>query len=318
MAIITPRLAPDFKVLDIEPIATDLKFTESPRYRDGFLYISDMLGKMIWKINVEKKTKEPWLEVPEQPNGTGFLSDGTFIIGSMFDGKLMAVRDMDNPKMELYQDLNKYMTGYCGDMVIDANDNVYIDDVGARLHHGDSFKTGRVILVRPNKEMFPVCEDISFANGICIDSTGKKLFLAESHRCQTLVFDINPDGTLTNRRIWLNNFDCMKFDIEGDGVNTPKTDGMTIDAEDALWVSFFASGVFLRITQEGLITHRINVDGEATTAMLGGKDGKDLYISSNHMPRNTKEDTYANMNKGLSIGTVYKARVEVGKGKGRP
>ena len=311
-------MAPDFKVLDIEPIATDLKFTESPRYREGFLYISDMIGKMIWKIDVEKKTKEPWLQVPEQPNGTGFLSDGTFIIGSMFDGKLMAVRDMNKPKMELYKDLNPLMKGYCGDMVIDAQDNIYIDDVGARLHHGESFKPGRVIMVRPDKEMFSVCENIAFANGICIDSSASKLFLAESHDCCVTLFDIKPDGKLTNRRTWLNNFDVIQFDIAGDGVETPKTDGMTIDAEDAIWVSFFASGAFLRITQDGLITHRINVDGEATTCMLGGKDGKDLFISSNHMPRGKNENTYENMNKGLSVGTVYRARVEVGKGKGRP
>ena len=93
---------------------------------------------------------------------------------------------------------------------------------------------------------------------------------------------------------------------------------MTNDSEDALWVSFFASGCFLRITQEGVITHRINVDGEATTIMLGGKDGKDLYMCSNHMPRGKNENTYENMNKGKSIGTVYKTRADVGKGKGRP
>lgn len=317
MAVITPTLSPDLKVLNIEPIATDLKFTESPRYKDGFIYVSDMLGKMIWKIDVEKKTKEEWLHVPNQPNGSGFLSDGTFVFGSMFDATLYCVRDMNKPKLEVYKDLKPLMTGYTGDMVIDANDNVFIDDVGARLHHGETFRPGRVIMVSPDLEMKSVCENVSFPNGICIDSTGSRLYLAESHECCVTVFDIV--GTkLTNRRIWLNNFDVIKFDVDGDGVDTPKTDGMTIDAEDALWVSFFASGVFLRITQEGIVTHRINVDGEATTIMLGGKDGKDLYVCSNHMPRGANENTYENMNKGLSIGTVYKTRADVGKGKGRP
>lgn len=317
MAIITPKLSPDFKVLDIEPIATDLFFTESPRYRDGYLYVSDMLAKKIWKIDPVAKTKEVLIEVPNQPNGSGFLSDGTFVVGSMFDACIYQIKDINHPKLELYKDLKPLMTGYTGDMLIDADDNIYMDDVGARLHHGEAFKPGRLIKVTPEKEMMSVAEDLYFPNGIVLDNKGEHLYIGETHSKLITVFDFDK-GRLSNRQVWLNNFDCIQFDVEGDGVEQPRTDGLCIDAEDAIWCSFFSSGVFLRITQEGLITHRVNVDGEATTVMLGGEDGKTLFFGSNAMPRGKDENVYENMNQGKSIGTIYMSRAEIGRGTGRP
>ena len=320
MAVIKPVLAPDLKVLEIEPIATGLQFTESPRYKDGYVYISDMIGKTLWRLDPAKKTKEHFMSVPEQCNGSGFLSDGTFVVGSMFDQQILCIRDMKNPKLEVYKDLKPLMTGYTGDMVIDADDNVYIDDVGARLHHGEPYRPGRIIMVTPGKEMKSVAEDLEFPNGILISGDGKKLYIAESHAFRISYYDIKADGTLANRQTWFETKDVMPFGITGEGGKPTAIDGMAIDAEDALWISMFYSGCFIRLTQEGVITHRVNVDGEATALILGGENGKTLFLGSNAMPKSEGEgdDVYNKLNHGKSIGTIYQTRVDTPRGKGRP
>ena len=56
-----------------------------------------------------------------------------------------------------------------------------------------------------------------FPNGVVITADGKTLILADSFNAQLLGFDIQADGTLSNRRVWA--------DLKGAG-----PDGICLDA----------------------------------------------------------------------------------------
>lgn len=287
-----------------------LVFGESPRWRDGDLYISDMLGKKVYKID-SAGNKSVISEMPNKPNGLGFTPDGEMILSSMLDTKLYKWR---NGGLELYADLSEIYTGYIGDMVIDKNGRIYVDDVGARVFEGEGLKPGRIVIVEPNGEVKIGLDNCNFPNGIVISNDGKTLFFVETFEERINACDI-VDGTIQNRRII---FDMKKyFSSEDDRVKKRGCiDGITIDKEDGLWLSMLKAEQFIRINQNGVITDRIHMDGyECIACTLGGEDGRTLFMAATEVDGDNIFEAMVNLRTKTSVFTT---RVEIGKGLGRP
>lgn len=293
--------------LQSQPLTEGLKFGESPQFHNGKLYVSDMTGRKIYTIDGRTGAKEVLVEVEQQPNGIAFLSDGSLIYSSMFDGKLYRLADGVS---ELYVDLSSLMTGYPGDMVIDQNDRVYIDDVGSRVLHGEPMSPGRVIIVERDRSIRATLEGIEFANGVAISSSQRQVYLSASGAKTVAVHDIGPKGDLSKGEVLL---DLSKFQ---DAKELTCCDGLCIDAEDALWLSLLESEIFVRLDRHGRITHVVHVDGHATACALGGEDGKTLYMVTNTSPK--ERSLFEAMANGETHCTITTARVSVGRGDGRP
>ena len=69
-----------------------LCFPEGPRWHDGRLWFSDFYDHVVVRMD-EDGWREDVVEVPQQPSGLGFLADGTLLIVSMLDRKLMRWAD---------------------------------------------------------------------------------------------------------------------------------------------------------------------------------------------------------------------------------
>lgn len=284
-----------------------LEFGESPRYYDGKLYVSDMMGRRVYSIHPQTGRKEVVVEVPECANGMGFLKDGSLIYSSMFDRKL---HRLTGNVSELYVDLSPLMTGYPGDLVVDQSDRIYVDDVGFRALHGESRKPGRVIIVETDRSLRAAAEGTAFPNGIAIDSTQSYLFLSASTTQTLHAYNIGSDGNLTNGRVIL---DLGSFP---DSKERTACDGLCIDAEDGLWLSLLDFEVFVRRDRHSNFTHVVQTHGHATACALGGDDGKTLFMVTNTVPEgNTLFRAMANR---LTTDSIATCRVSVGRGLGRP
>jgi sugar lactone lactonase YvrE len=299
---------------EVKLLADGLLFGESPRWRDGKLYVSDMTGKKLWVID-DKGNKESLIDLPNQVNGSCFNDQGLFIYGTMFDGQLWSY----NPKTgkhEHYADMSKLMTGYTGDAVIDAKGRMYVDDVGARVLHGEEPRAGRILLVEPDGQVKSAHEDIVFPNGINIDSTGENLYVIETFAFQLNHFEIREDGSLYDRKVIWN---IKEFPVAPgeEWTRFHSGDGFCMDAEDYMWLSMLGYRKFIRREPKtGEITDVIEVDGEATACILGGDDGKTLYLVVNKTP--SEGSLFDHMVQRRTKGTIYTTRVKVGKGKARP
>ena len=287
-------------------LATGLEFGEGPRFHEGKLYLSDMLGRKIYTID-DSGAKDVLLEVEQQPNGMCFLPDGSLIYTSMFDCKLYRYAD---GKTRLFADLSSVMTGYPGDMVIDRAGRVYVDDVGSRVLHGEPRKPGRLVLVQPDGSVQVVADDIAFPNGIAINSSANSLLISASTERILYAFDIAESGELSNRRRIL---DLTSF---SDSKDRTACDGLCIDAEDGLWLSLLDFEVFARLDRNGTFTHVVHTKGHATACALGGPDGKTLYLISNEIPAGSTMFK-AMMDRKVSC-TVSVAKVDIPRGAGLP
>ncbi|TQV92507.1 hypothetical protein V2A60_007189 [Cordyceps javanica] len=304
------QLFPGVKQLPYEFLADGMYFGESPRFFNGKLYVSDMTGCQIYTIDPSSGNKQILLSVENQPNGMCFAADGSLIYSSMFDAKLYRFKDGTS---ELYADMSHVMTGYCGDMVIDKSGRVYVDDVGARVLHGEQRRAGRLLAVEPDGTVNVAQENLEFPNALMINCAGTSLVLAETTTRQLTKYDIRDDGTLHNRQIiWS---PPLSASLQ-DRFSTFSIDGGCMDAEDGIWLSMLSYERFIRLDADGHITHQIKVDGDATACTLGGEDGKTLYLVTNKAPKD--ENFFEAMANKHTRCTVGLARVDIPRGTALP
>jgi sugar lactone lactonase YvrE len=107
-----------------------------------------------------------------------------------------------------------------------------------------------------------VAGDIAFPNGMVVTPDNRTLIISESFTGTLTAFDIAEDGALSNRRVF------------ADGLGP---DGICMDAEGAVWTSQGQRDC-VRVAEGGKILDRVELDRDPFACMLGGPDGRTLFI----------------------------------------
>ena len=128
----------------------------------------------------------------------------------------------------------------------------------------EDFRPGTIALVTPEGDVREVADNIMFPNGMVITLDNSTLVIAESWAQRLTAFDIADDGGLSNRRVWA--------EVDGDGI--------CLDADGAIWCSGVSGGQpeCLRVREGGEVLERIIHDAACFACMLGGADGKTLFL----------------------------------------
>jgi sugar lactone lactonase YvrE len=248
-------------ILKTEILADGFVFLEGPRWQNDRLWMSDMFGGKVYTLDLNGGV-ETVVDVPAQPSGLGFLPDGTPLIASMKDRRLLRLED---GALVCHAELGPLVTGDLNDMVVDAQGRAYVGNFGFDLFGGADFRAGNIVMVSPAGEARVVAEDMEFPNGAIVFPGGDTLVAAESFGHRLTAFAVASDGTLSNRRVFA--------DLGEYG-----PDGICLDQEGAIWVSAFNHGIFLRVLEGGTVTHRVDLtDRFAVACQLGGSDGRTLF-----------------------------------------
>ncbi|MGC1677700.1 MAG: SMP-30/gluconolactonase/LRE family protein, partial [Candidatus Binataceae bacterium] len=246
-----------------ERVAGGFLFGEGLRAIGDHLVFSDMIGKKVLEFNPKTRSLETLFEIPQQPNGLGVLPDGRIVITSMFDAKLYVANGRE---LAEYADLSSIVTGYLGDVVGDAQGRLYVDDIGARVFHGETpaQKKGRLIRVDGPGRFKVVLENLLFPNGLVISPDGQMLYLAETMTGRIVQCRISIDGDLSEPRPFV-------------GLTT---DGMTGDRAGGVWACcpIGDEGV-LRYDSAGRLTARVATPGgQPVACALAGAEQDELWI----------------------------------------
>jgi len=250
------------KELTTSPFIDDFVFLEGPRWHDGKLWVSDMFGNTVYTVTTDGQ-RTAMATLPNRPSGINFMPDGSVVVVSMADRKLMTLGE--NGALSEYADLSGILEYDINDCVCAPNGDIYVGTFGYDVFAHEEPKAATLTLVKADGTIQTVAEDVHFPNGAVITPDGKTLIVAETFVGRLTAFNIEADGTLTGRRA---------FAELGD--YTP--DGICLDAEGAIWVAAFENGEFIRVLDGGEITHKIDTgDRRAVACNLGGADGKTLY-----------------------------------------
>jgi sugar lactone lactonase YvrE len=254
---------PDADKLDV--LVDGLTFVEGPRWHDGKLWFSDFYSHRVIKAGLDGRA-ETVVVVPQQPSGLGWRPDGTLLIVSMRDRRLMR---LDGGKLGLVADLSALATGNCNDLVVDAAGRAYVGNFGFDRHAGEAPRAAVLARVDPDGRVSAAADELMFPNGTVITPDGRTMIVAETYAHRLTAFDVSADGALSNRRL----FAALP------GVHP---DGICLDAQGAVWVADARAPRVLRVLDGGHIARTIATGDRNTYAcMLGGDDRRTLFVCTN-------------------------------------
>jgi sugar lactone lactonase YvrE len=260
----------------VRTVADGFSFLECPRWRGGRLWLSDFYSRRVIAVH-ESGRVETIAEVAGQPSGLGWLPDGRLLVvpkDPAPDRRLLR-READGT-MVAHADTSALPAG-CNELVVDGRGNAYVNGVGFEflefiknadladprpLPERPGYRPGFIALIRPDGTVRVFEHDLAFPNGMAITPDGRTLIVSESFAGRLTAFDVGDDGDLTNRRTF----------AEGLG-----PDGICLDTDGAVWTSSGGDAA-VRVAEGGAILDRVELDRSPFALMLGGDDGRTLFI----------------------------------------
>jgi sugar lactone lactonase YvrE len=260
----------------LTPLFEGGNYFECPRWHEGRWWASDFYRHTVFTYDAAGR-EEPVLEVEAQPSGLGWLPDGDLLVVSMKDRRILR-RSSDGSVSE-YADVAGLTTGHLNDMIVDRHGHAYAGNFGFDLMGGGEPATAGLVRVDPDGSATVAAEDLWFPNGMVITDDGT-LIVAETFAARFTAFTIQPDGTLTDRRVWAQ---VQPAPEPGEteamlGAVTFAPDGCALDAEGHVWAANALTGALCRVAPGGEIVEEVAMpDGLGVFACgLGGEDGRTL------------------------------------------
>src|SRR3954447_24299505 len=229
-------------------------YFEGPRWHDGAWWVSDFYTHRVTRVAADGSATVV-TEVEQQPSGLGWLPDGSLLIVSMKDQRLLRFAD---GSLSVLADLAPYCAGYLNDCVVDAAGRVYVGDFGFDLMGGGPYAPSTLKRVDPDGSVTVVAEDLHFPNGSVITPDGT-LIVGETWGNRFTAFSVQADGSLTDRRVWAE-FGPLPVgstveELAPQVVVGP--DGCTLDAEGHVWVADGFHGRVVRVAPGGGVVEEI-------------------------------------------------------------
>lgn len=255
-------------------LMSDLTIGESPRWHDGRLWFCHWGPSEIVAVDLDGNSEIVMRDGDLRPHSIEWLPDGRLLIVAASEARLLR-QEADGTLVD-HADLSALPSG-CNEITVDGRGNIYVNganfDFMAFLDNIDpadetpwrerpGFVPGFIGLITPDGKVTQVADGIEFPNGMVVTPDNRTLIISESFAGRLTAFDIAEDGTLDNRRVW------------ADGV---APDGICMDADGAIWTSQTQNDC-VRVREGGEILDRIDLDRGPFACMLGGPDGRTLFV----------------------------------------
>jgi sugar lactone lactonase YvrE len=260
------------------PLSTVLdghRFLEAPRWHAGRIWVSDIYGHRVYSALPDGSDRRVEAEVQGHPSGTGFLPDGRLLFTLLGENRVF--RREESGELVLHAETPAEHGGL-NDMVIDSQGRAFAGAIGFDLGRNEPFATGYLERIDPDGTVTTVADGLWFPNGSVITEDGR-LLVAESFGNRITAFDLEADGSLTNRRAFATfgeppaSHAITEFLPDLDV--TP--DGCCLDEEGALWVADPEHHRVLRVLDNGTIGQMIATPLKPFACALGDA-GRTLFL----------------------------------------
>jgi sugar lactone lactonase YvrE len=277
-------------------LAGGLYFGEGPRWHAGRLWFSDFYDHAVKSMDSTGNVKIEH-RLDDQPSGLGWLPDGRLLVVSMRDLKVLR---QEGRGFVVHADLAGLARHMCNDMVVDGAGRAWVGNFGFDLD-SELEKRGaegvladhpatNLVRVDPDGSVHLAAGDLHFPNGSVVTPDGATLVVAETLAMRLTAFDIGADGGLANRRVWAE-------------VGMVAPDGICLDADGNIWVANALAAECALLAPGGEVLRRIATSQNCYACMLGGDDGRDLYLV-------TAQDSHHAAASARRTGRIESARVD--------
>lgn len=235
-------------------VADRLGFPESTRWHDGRVWLCNWGAGEVLTVTTGGEREVMARIAPQTiPFSIDWLPDGRLLV---VDGpQQQLLRQGWDGTLESIADFSGLGGGPFNELVVTAAGNAYVN--------GGS---GSIVCLKPDGTMREVAGELRWPNGMALLDNERTLVVADSHAEQLLAFDVDDDGMLSGRRIWA--------DLE----HAP--DGICADADGAVWVASVPGKHCVRVAEGGEVLNMVTADRGCFACMLGGEDGRTLFIAA--------------------------------------
>ena len=253
----------------LETVATGFGFTEGPMWDPaGFLYVSDETINKIYRVYPNGKKEE--VIALGDPDGNTFdrqhrLIDCASVLRAIIevtpDGKYKILAD--------HYDGKRFNSP--NDVIVGPDGALYFTDPTLDLVAGEKQELAFQGVYRLDEKgnVRLLTKDLVQPNGLAFSPDGKHFYVDDDEKRNIRVYDVAPDGTLGNGRI---------FGEEPGGKNDGVPDGIKVDKNGNLFVTG-PRGIWVW-DAKGNHLGTIALPDQPANLTWGDKDYRTLYITA--------------------------------------
>ena len=239
---------------DARVLAQSLGFPESTRWHHDRAWLCNWGTGEVVAVAADGELEVTASIAPETiPFSVDWLPDGRLLIVDGPQGRLL--RQDPDGSLTVVADLSGLSTAPFNELVVDAAGNAYVNG-------GE----GSVVRVAPDGAVRVVADGFRWPNGMALIDDDRTLVVADSHAEQLIAFTVGDDGSVSDRRVWA----ALEY----------APDGICADADGAIWVATVPGQRCERVREGGEVLGAVVVDRACFACMLGGEDGRTLYIGA--------------------------------------
>lgn len=242
---------------------------EGPIFVDGALYLVDYAAHDVVRVRFVEEliaTNPVWHRDGCGPTGLARVPEGLLV--ACFDGRYVATIALDGRTLSITENDEKgERLREPNDFALDAAGGAYFSGTGPWEPEP---VVGKIYYRAPGGAVRTLATDLHSPNGLVLSPDGKRLYVAESFASRLLVFDVAADGSLANKRVFVNVPDLIP-----EAAKTPFTpDGVRIDSAGNLFVGFWDGACFVVISPEGKLLRRVDLPAMHAPNLAISPDGR--------------------------------------------
>ena len=234
-------------------LAEGLGFPESTRWRDGKIWLCNWGAGEVLALGSDGAREVVARVAPRTlPFSIDWLPNGRLLVIDGPARQLMALEP--GGELEPLADLSGLSEAPFNEIVVSGSGNVYVNGGGA------------IVCVEPGGTFRAVAAGLQWPNGMALLERDRTLVVADSQLKQLIAFDVGGSGGLSGRRVWAELDDAP--------------DGICADSDGAVWVATVPGQRCLRVAEGGTVLDTVELDRGCFACMLGGEDGRTLFIAA--------------------------------------
>lgn len=271
--------------MEVETLASGFGLLEGPRVDElNRLYFSDVPRGGVYRRD-PNGTIETLIPGRKGVGGILFNQSGGLVITgrtlALWDQRTGAIRDL----FASYAD--KPLNGL-NDLTVDDGGSVYVGSLEFNALSNEKPVPGFLYRVDPDGTVTRLWEGIELTNGLGFSADRKLLYHCDSTTKAVWVYDVAPDRSVKDRRVFARLPDGWP-------------DGMAVDIEGGIWVAAVFAGEVMRFKRDGTLDRRVKIPAKKVTSLVfGGNDLQDLYVVSAD-----------NSDDASRQGTVFRTRSDI-------
>lgn len=250
---------------ELEKLAGDFKFTEGPAVdAKGNIYFTDIPNHLIyiWTIDGQLDT---FRVKSGRANGLFFDKDENLLVCEGEKGQITSTSpDGDYKAIATEYDGKRF--NQPNDIWPDPKGGVYFTDPKYGKDDKELSQDGmHVYYINPkHSSTMRVCDDFEKPNGLIGTPDGKTLYVTDAQAKKTYKYDIQKDGSLTNKTLFVD-YGC---------------DGMTIDTSGNVYLTTSGKQAIDIFSPSGELLESIEVPERPSNLCFGGRNRNQLFITA--------------------------------------